>query len=613
MNEFGDAFFDPQDNQLIFDYHCKIKILKPEGVRFGDFEVSLYKSIISPGKETLMSVKGSVFNLENNQIIESKLEQRDVISESVNKNYDVKKFALPNVRVGSVIEVIYQTSSPFIYNFHGWKFQAEIPKIKSEYHVKIPGKYIYNIQLKGFLNLSKNESTIVKDCMGNRNSPGSPSVDCVENKYGMENIPAFDEEDYMTAKKNFISAITFELSEIRHLDGHVEKITKEWKDAEKELSLEQRFGRQLKRGKEIGKQIDLAIGNENDPLEKAKKIYTYIKDHFMWNEVFGFLSDLGVKKAFDTKTGSVADINLTLIAALDYAGFQVEPMLLSTRANGLATELHPVLSDFNYVVAKLNLDNTIYLLDATDPYLPFGMLPERCWNGKGRVFGEKNSYWLDLKPLEKDKKVSVYTLELDPNGVVKGTVQYNYYGYASVNQRKKILAFGDTKNYVSDLQKKSGLSNILNYTISGLEDIYAPIVEKFTVEIEGIDNLNKSTLFINPFFASKIVTQNPFRSAQRLYPVDFGVPMERTSVLNLSIPEGFELVERPDPVTLSLPSGGGRFVYQALALGNNKFAINYSLVLNKTVYNSQEYQFLKNFFGRIIQIQQADLIFRKAK
>lgn len=613
LNEFGEAYFDPLDNQIIFDYHCKIKILKPDGLKFGNFEIPLYKSTISDGKETLMAVQASVFNLENNQISESRFEQRNIMTESASRNYTVKKFALPNVRVGSIIEVIYQTSSPFIYNFHDWTFQTEIPKIQSEYWVKIPGKYIYNIQLKGFLNLSKNESVIEKNCMGNQMVAGAAAVDCAVNKYGMKNIPAFVEEEYMTAKKNFISAITFELSEIRYLDGRVDKVTKQWKDAEKELSLESRFGKQLKRGKEIGKQIDQAMSTESDPLERAKRIYKQIKTHFTWNEVFGFLSDLGVKKAYDTRTGSVADINLTLIAALDYAGLQVSPMLLSTRANGLVTEVHPVLSEFNYVVALLTINNTVYLLDATDPYQPFGMLPERCWNGKGRVFAEKGSYWFDLKPIEKDKKVSVYNLELDPRGVFKGTIQHNYYGYASVNQRKKILAFNNTHDYVSDLQRASGSVTFISHEITGLDDFDAPVIEKFQVTIDGSQDLNTETLFINPFFSNRIVTQNPFRLTQRLYPVDFGVPMERTSVLTLTIPPGFELDQRPDPLAISLPGGGGRFLYAVNGTGANQFSVNYSLFLNKTVYNSQEYQSLKNMFSSILQAQHADLIFKRVK
>jgi hypothetical protein len=104
-------------------------------------------------------------------------------------------------------------------------------------------------------------------------------------------------------------------------------------------------------------------------------------------------SESGIKKAFDNKTGNVGDINLSLIAALKYANLDVEPMMLSTRDNGLVTEIYPVITEFDYVVAKLNIGDKVYLLDATDQYYPFGLVPVRCLNGKGRVMGNKESYW----------------------------------------------------------------------------------------------------------------------------------------------------------------------------------------------------------------------------
>jgi hypothetical protein len=54
-------------------------------------------------------------------------------------------------------------------------------------------------------------------------------------KVAMRNIPAFVEEDYMTARSNFLAAVHFELSEIVYFDGRTDKLTQEWKDAENEL------------------------------------------------------------------------------------------------------------------------------------------------------------------------------------------------------------------------------------------------------------------------------------------------------------------------------------------------------------------------------------------
>ena len=213
-------------------------------------------------------------------------------------------------------------------------------------------------------------------------------ADCSQYRFAMDNIPAFIEEDYMTASSNFIAAINFELMQIRRFDGRTDRISKEWKDVDEELRESSRFGTQIKRGKDIlDSQIEQMLVGEVDPLAKAQKIYDFIQSWYTWNEVYGIFSELGIKKAFDAKTGNVSDINLSLIAALKYAGLNVEPLILSTRSHGLVTELFPVLSDFNYVVAKLIINEKIWFLDATDKHYPFGLLPERCLNGKGRAGG----------------------------------------------------------------------------------------------------------------------------------------------------------------------------------------------------------------------------------
>src|SRR3546814_5231157 len=94
-------------------------------------------------------------------------------------------------------------------------------------------------------------------------------------------------------------------------------------------------------------------------------------------------------KALERRSGNICDINLALIAGLSAAGLDGEAVILSTRDNGVVNDLHPVLSDFNYVVAKVNIGDAHYLLDASDPLLPFGLLPLHCINGKARVINLK--------------------------------------------------------------------------------------------------------------------------------------------------------------------------------------------------------------------------------
>ena len=64
---------------------------------------------------------------------ETKLDPKNVFLENQSKYYDAKKFAIPNVKEGSVIEVFYTLESPFIFQFRSWEFQSDIPKLQSEY------------------------------------------------------------------------------------------------------------------------------------------------------------------------------------------------------------------------------------------------------------------------------------------------------------------------------------------------------------------------------------------------------------------------------------------------------------------------------------------------
>ncbi len=605
LNEFGDAFMDNEnDHNLILQYHVRVKILKKEGLEQGTIEIPLFKQ--DSREERLRDIKAATFNLENNVIRQNDLVLKNVFTENRNRFINIKKFALPNVRVGSVIELQYELESPFYFNFRTWQFQSDIPKMKSEYWATIPANFIYNISLRGFLKLDHNESEIVRGCF----TPNGHSADCARYKWRMSYVPAFIEEEYMTAKSNFLSAINFELSEFDSFDGRKDKITKEWKDAEDELRKQESFGIQIKRGKDIiDEHVEHVIAGEQDPLAKARKIYTFIREWYRWNDVYGKYSDLGIKKAFDSKTGNVGDINLSLVAALKYAGLAVEPLMLSTRENGLPTELHPVLSDFNYVIAKLTIDGKVYLLDATDDFVPFGLLPERCLNGKGRVLGEKESYWYELKPADRAKKLRMLTLRLDRDGYLRGTVQTTYIGYEAAEQRRKIYTFNSQKEYIDDLNKSLDRIEIKSFQLEHVDDFNRPLVEKLDVEISGYDNLQGNNFLFNPFLFERL-ERNPFRSNERLYPVDFGTPIEQTMILNLEYPEEFELIDPPSKIGLALPNSGGKYIFDVQGIGNH-LVMNNSLIIGKTVFTSEEYHYLKELFNRVIQVQNTDLIFKR--
>ncbi len=425
----------------------------------------------------------------------------------------------------------------------------------------------------------------------------------------MNDIPAFIEEEYLTASKNYLSSINFELSEVKYFTGGSDKITKEWKDVEEELRREQRFGLQLKRGKEIvGSSIEQILKGETDPLAKAKIIYDFIVNHYTWNGEYSKYCENGIKKAFDDKKGNVGDINLSLIAAFRYAGLSADPVILSTRDNGYATELYPVLSDYNYVIAKLTVNDKTYLLDATDPLLPFGMIPFRCLNGRGRVIGDRQTSWEALTTSDKFKRVCYVKLRLDNDGNWTGSVQNTYAGYEALVKRREILSLTNQDEYQRKLGNKVSDFTISKLEIKNLENKSEPLTEIVEIEMESLSGT--STLMFNPFFIHKREI-NPFKSSERLYPVDFGSTTDDRITINIELPESVQVVNLPERIALALPNDGGRFIFDARQEGR-MIVISSWLSLNKPIFSSGEYHYLKELFSRIVQVQNTDIIFRKS-
>ncbi len=602
LNEFGEAYFESGTGLLIVTIHKLVKVLDKEGLSEGNFTLYLRKS--GSQQDELHSIKGVTHYIKNGEKKSMELDKKSIFYEK-NASYDLVKFTLPNVEVGAIVEVKYVLSTPFRLNYWPWEFQSEIPKLYSEFWANIPANYLYNVSLRGYLKLDKNESELVKECF----RMGGVS-DCSRMKFAMRNIPAFREEKYMTAKSNFLSAISFELSEVKYFEGGGRKITESWEDVYKRLFDHDDFGVQIKKARGVFKSKVKDITNGiSDPKEKAKKIYAWIQSYYEWDGHFGEYTNKGVKEAFENKKGNVSEINLSLLGALQAADLIAYPVILSTRENGLTTSLYPVLSEFNYVIVQFRAGDEYILLDATDSFMPFGMIPERCLNGSGRLLIEDVALQVDLVPSMKSRRVSNLALKLDDAGELSGTLQVKYFGYEAVNKRKEIKSFSNNAAYIKSISDRWKVREIRNHKIEGLEDLESALVEETEIDFNSHDASSAQRIYLNPFIVG-LWNSNPFKASERKYPVDFGVAMEEIILLSLEYPAGFKLDEIPKNVALVLPNKGGNFKFSFNDLAN-KINILYSLTLAKPVYEASEYFVLKDLFERMLQLKQTDLVFIK--
>lgn len=606
LKEFGQSsvFVDDYDHRikLMHEYHVLIRVNNKEGFKKANFEVPSYKrgSYIS---DHLDELKAVTYNLENGEVKQTALEKKKVYTENHSAYLELNKFTLPNIKEGSIIEVSYRTLEQDLFNFKTWEFQDDIPKLQSQYIAIIPASFTYNVVLRGPYKLADQKGEVLKEYIfldGMR-------MDCSKITYAMANIPAFVEEDFMTSPKNFKSAIYYELESIFYPSTGVKKtFSKTWKDVDTELMNEKTFGGQLKKTELFKTTLSTLLRPNDTKLVKANKIYDYIKKQIKWNNYLGKYAESGIEKALEKRTGNIGDINLSLVTALQAADLDAYPIILSTRRNGNPNSLFPVLSDFDYVIACVDIEGIKYKLDASNIYLPFGSLPLQCLNERGRIiYSKKSSDWFPLTSEEISEQYYTLTGALNDQGQIEGTLTIRSQGNKGLLKRQHIAKFNSLEEYWEKLDEEMPNISFTNAKIEHLEQLDQVLNEEFDVILEVNKQSGNSILSLAPNIIDRI-SYNPFKIQDRTYPVDMGFKSKIQYNIQLEIPEQYEVTDKPQNVSLTLPESAARYKYLT-QMNGNKLEVLGSLSFNKAIFTVDEYFSLKELYSRIIQQQKLDI------
>ena len=92
--------------------------------------------------------------------------------------------------------------------------------------------------------------------------------------------------------------------------------------------------------------------------------FNFLKSKVKWNGFYGKYTDKGVRKAYKDRVGNVAEINLILTSMLRFAGLNANPVLVSSRGNGIP--IFPTTNGFDYGL-ELHMSNKLN----SDAYFSF--------------------------------------------------------------------------------------------------------------------------------------------------------------------------------------------------------------------------------------------------
>lgn len=578
---------------LNFERHVRIKILKNEGLKWADISIPLSNG----GAERITNLKASTYNLENGKIIESEISKSNVFKEKFNRYLDVQKFTFPNVKVGSILEYTYTLRSEALANFPNWQFQYEIPTRHSEYWAIVPDFFIMKQYMQGYLSVGFEQKTTANSGYSDKNF-----------HWIMKNVPAFKAEPYMTAEDDYVSKINFALAYVnfpgqpqREIMGSWEKLVGTWMGSDG-------FGKTITGNNHLKKRVEEATAGITDPEKRLEAIYNYVKNSLEWDGTKDCFAD-NVKEIFEKKRGTAGDINLTLASMLDKAGFDVEPIMLSTRDHGFIRRYYPMERHLNYVICSVVINDKRYYLDATERYLPLGVLPERCLNGDAIAvsISQQRFRWITLEPVGKSRTSISSNIKLTASGDATGQIKISRSGYDAQRMRETHGTKGEAE-YLKNLASDYSLEFVKS-SMKDIADLNKPVEELHEINAPAFANAAGDVLYVSPF-GEYALDENPFKVAERSYPVDFGSPFDRTMIASIEIPEGYAVDELPQSKVTMLPNNAGRLTYSASVNGNIVTVTN-MVSINKAMYTQEEYPLLRELYNLIVSKSAEQIVLKK--
>ncbi|AXG73289.1 DUF3857 domain-containing protein [Flavobacterium arcticum] len=606
---------------IVTDVEVRVKIYTKEGYSYANVEVPYYTKGMD--KEEVVFTDAVTYNLDGNKIEKTKLKNEGEFKEDYTVNWHIKKITLPAVKEGSVIEYHYQIRSPFKRSIPTWYFQGKLPINNIKYTVKIPQYFIYNRILSPYIPIKEEEDTSketkvfsssnTKGGYGRKssvlkNEVGTVTYYEIEKTYSTENVPALQDEHYVDNIENYLSFVKHELSKTHFPNQQEKKYASDWDAIVKTIYNDENFGRELDEKDYFEDDIKTLINETNTTRgELITTIYNYVRDRMAFNEQYRYECVDGVKKAYESKTGNVAEINLMLVAMLRYAGLNANPVLLSTRANGHVSFVNR--TEFNYVVAGLESQNGIMFLDATSKNGVPGLLPIRALNVTGRVIRENlSSAQVLVTPVINSVENTVVMANLNSNGSIDGQIRVQYFDYNAYVFREAYLNVNQD-NYLSGLEKKLGNAIVSDYKLTNDKEYDKPIIEGFSFQNNAGADVIGDKIYLSPmlFYTMK---ENPFKQEKRAYPVDFIYPRQDRYNISITIPDGYEVESLPESATVAMDGNICTFRFNIAQRGNQiQMVINNDINVGRL--NPEYYSDLKSFFNDVFVKQNEKIVLKK--
>ncbi|MFA7687855.1 MAG: DUF3857 domain-containing protein [Moheibacter sp.] len=527
--------------------HKRIKILTEQGKEQANYEIVYFNY---RNTESILNLRAQTINFENGKKEVSSVKLKDIYDVPHNGYYSTKRFAFPNVKVGSIIELEYTLLNDVHSYIEGWVFQHEIPTLYSSFSadVQVPIDYVPICVGKRILEYN------------NENKKKHQH----KSSWTLTDLPSVEKSDFTYNHNDFAERIDFQSrGYYSQSKGYVTEVTS-WSDITKMIL----DFYAPKTNRKTVQQISNKIKNSDNEYTQVQNVINYVKNNFNWNEEISLMVRNHLSDLEALEQGNSAELNFLLYHLLKSKNIETELILIGLRNHRKLQTAYPYINQFSTIINQVTLqDGTILFVDAS--YLPptdFHYMPLRNYNHYGLTLSDKEERFVKIvAPLSEFHTTQIYNVSSDGKFVLTRTDKASGYLKSNESPTKVQHSF------------KSGLLEIT--TTSGTEDKFW--VTKTLLQSEQVE----------PFY----ILQNPLMDVIARYkmekerdrPLEFDFPIYYKATIILKIPENYH-VEIPESFNVHHTIGKNELIfYQNAEVKNGSLVFAVEFLLGKTFYDNQ--------------------------
>lgn len=585
---------DPGGFSFIKKERERVKVLKEAGKEYGDYEE--FYSTNSTAGEFISGIKVTTYNLENGSVVATKMSKDYVFREDYTDAIKRVAFSAQNVKVGSVIETEY-TFRTRVWNIDDIYFQYAIPVNWATAEVAVPEYLKVNRISRGFENLDHQmeDRTML-------------NYRVYADKFACYDIPAIRDEDFLYDIDQYRLSVLYQIRSFEIPGLYYKDYTADWENVD-QMIVESNIVRGIKATTRFKDEVAAIAGSDRTDEEKIVAIRNLVATRVTWDKN-NRLIPANAAEVVKNGTGSRADLNALTGSALRAAGYDVKPVLVRLRSNGNLVPFHVSVDAYDtFILQVTSPAGQTFYLDAApaDGYL--NVLSDNFLVEKARLLSlDGQGSWVNLRSLCRNIYLASANVTVDEEGLMTGEISEKLFNNLSQTVKRSYKKASDQEAFVDKFIEKDHNLTVDQFKIAGADE-YTPQVQ-MDYSFEKQQEVAGDMLYVNLFLLN-FHDASTFKEEVRRVPVDFMYPYRINYNVNMTIPEGYELVELPKTAAYKAQGIKSQAMVQFRQTDPNIVSMSFSFVLDSYFAPTEAYKDVRAWYESLTSIYNTTLVLKK--